>query len=168
MRITECRKEDLDLLDERLPFRGVVSPHRDRFARQAEGLTTFLLAWDGALPVGSCEIRWEGCAAPEVQARHPGCPEVYGLGWPGALPSRPVGTGLLREAERRAVVRDRASLGLGVEKNNPRAAALYRRLGFRGELPYLDCWSYEDGAGVLHRVADACVFMTKPLPPAHT
>ncbi|MET9858001.1 GNAT family N-acetyltransferase [Streptomyces smyrnaeus] len=164
MRISQCREEDLELLDQHMPFRGAASHHGARYARQQEGRATFLVAWRERRPVGSCEVRWEGCAAPEVRAAHPGCPEVNGLGvWPETLRSLGVGTALIHEAERLATGRGCQAIGLGVEKNNPRASALYSRLGYRASLPYLDCWSYQDGAGVAHRVADACVFMVKPL-----
>ncbi|NSC24566.1 GNAT family N-acetyltransferase [Streptomyces albus subsp. chlorinus] len=164
MRISQCREEDVELLDTHMPFRGATSHHRERYTRQREGLGTFLVAWREGIPVGSCEVRWQGCAAPEVRAAHPGCPEVNGLGvWPETLRSQGIGTALIREAERLAGRRACEVIGLGVEKNNPRAHALYRRLGYLPSVPYLDCWGYEDGAGVAHRVADACVFMVKRL-----
>ncbi|MGI5348091.1 GNAT family N-acetyltransferase [Streptomyces sp. CA-250714] len=164
MRISQCREEDLQLLDQHMPSRGATSHHVARYTRQREGRATLLVAWRDRRPVGSCEVRWEGCAAPEVRAAHPGCPEVNGLGiWPETLRSQGIGTALIQEAERLAAGRGCGVIGLGVEKNNPRASALYTRLGYHASVPYLDCWSYEDGAGVAHRVADACVFMVKPL-----
>ncbi|NGO72425.1 GNAT family N-acetyltransferase [Streptomyces boncukensis] len=164
MRISECREEDVGLLDKHMPSPGADSFHQRRYARQCAGAGTYLVAWRDDLPVGSCEVRWDGCAAPEVQAVHAGCPEVNGLGvWPETLRSQGIGTGLIREAERLATARGCRSIGLGVERNNPRARALYRRLGYRPSTPYLDCWSYADGAGVVHRVADACTYMVKDL-----
>lgn len=152
------------MLDRHMPSPGASSHHRVRFARQREGRGTFLVAWRAERPVGSCEVRWEGCQAPEVRAVHPECPEVSGLGvWPETLRSQGVGAALIREAEQLAGARGCGAIGLGVEKNNPRASGLYRRLGYQPSTPYLDCWSYDDGAGVTHRVADACVFMIKSL-----
>ncbi|GAA2095189.1 hypothetical protein GCM10009801_63780 [Streptomyces albiaxialis] len=166
MRISQCREEDVELLDKHMPSPGAVSSHQRRYARQRAGEGTFLVAWRNEVPVGSCEVRWEGCAAPEVRAAHADCPEVNGLGvWPETLRSLGIGTGLIHEAERLAAARGCARIGLGVERNNPRARALYRRLGYYDTTPYLDCWSYEDGAGVTHRVADACTFMVKNLTP---
>ncbi|MFG3258409.1 GNAT family N-acetyltransferase [Streptomyces sp. NPDC048172] len=166
MRISECREEDVELLDKHMPSPGAVSSHQRRYARQRAGEGTFLVAWRHEVPVGSCEVRWEGCAAPEVQAVHADCPEVNGLGvWPETLRSLGIGTELIREAERLASGRGCTRIGLGVERNNPRARALYRRLGYHPTTPYLDCWSYEDGVGVTHRVADACTFMVKNLAP---
>lgn len=164
MKISECCAEDVPLLDRHMPEAGAGSHHARRFARQADGRSTYLLAWRDGVPVGSCEVRWDGCAAPEVQAAHPGMPEVNGLGvWPETLRSESTANALIRAAEARSRERGCSGAGLGVERNNPRAEALYERLGYRASTPYLDCWSYEDGDGVTHRVADACVFLVKEL-----
>ncbi|MBA0052138.1 GNAT family N-acetyltransferase [Streptomyces sp. AJS327] len=164
MRISECRAEDVAVLDRHLPFAAPDSSHAARYARHRAGDGTFLVAWVDGRPAGSCEVRWTGCESPEVRAAHPGCPEISGLGvWPGALRSRGIGSALIGTAEELAVQRGHRLLGLGVEKNNPRAEALYKRLGYRLSTPYLDCWSYEDGDGVTHRVADARLFFVKPL-----
>ncbi|MFC4496285.1 GNAT family N-acetyltransferase [Streptomyces ovatisporus] len=164
MRISECREEDVVLLDEYMPSPGSTSLHGPRFARHSEGASTFLIAWRGQLPVGSCEVLWEGCEAPEVRAVHEDCPEIQGLGnWPGTLRAQSVGTALIRTAEARVRERKCFCVGLGVEKNNPRTADLYKRLGYTPSTPYLDCGVYLDGTGVFHRVADACTFMIKYL-----
>lgn len=164
MKVAECRECDVEVLDRHLPSPGATSQHARRFARHRDRFGTFLVAWRGALPAGSCEVRWEGCEAPEVRVAHAGCPEISGLGLsPEALRSERTVTALVEAAE--ALVRERGhvSVGLGVEKNNPRAEALYGRLGYRPSLAYLACWSYEDASGMTHQVADACTFMYKPL-----
>jgi ribosomal protein S18 acetylase RimI-like enzyme len=167
MRIRECREEDVALLDEHMPSSGAAGDHASRFVRHRDGLSTFLIAWRDGVPVGSCEVLWEGCRAPEVRAVHPDCSEISGLGlWPETLRSQPVGTALIRAAEQLALDRGCFSVGVGVEKNNPRTQDLYKRLGYRPSTPYLDCGSYEDSAGLTHRVADACWFMVKQLTPA--
>lgn len=164
MRISECREEDVVLLDRHMPFLSCGAQHRSRFDRHRAGTTTLLVAWRDRLPVGSCEVRWDGCEAPEVRSAHPACPEANGIGlWPETLRSEGLAGALLHAAEQYAAERGRTQLGLGVEKNTPRAEALYKRLGYLPSVPYLDCWSYDDGEGQTHRVADACVFMVKSL-----
>lgn len=165
MRISECREEDVALLDAHMPSLGAASHHAPRFARHREGVSTFLVAWRDGVPVGSCEVLWNGCEAPEVRAVHPGCAEINGLGlWPETLRSQSVGTSLIEAAEQLVREQGRDCVGLGVEKNNPRTEDLYKSLGYRASTPYLDCWSYEDSEGHLHRVADACIFMVKFFP----
>ena len=170
MRIAACRSDQVAVLDRYIPSPGAVSVHARRHARQAEGLSTFLVAWQDDRPVGSCEIRWDGCAAPEVRAEYQYCPEINGVGvWPESMRSHGIGTALIRDAELRAAERHLPYVGLGVADDNPRAAALYARLGYRPVVSYLDRWSYKDSNGAVHDVADRCMFLVKRLaavPPA--
>ncbi|MGW7351815.1 GNAT family N-acetyltransferase [Streptomyces sp. NPDC054784] len=175
MRITECREDDVELLDRHLPSPGGPFRHARSYARHLDRSGTLLVAWrDGdtasapgdadRLPVGSCEVRWQGCEAPEVRWAHPDCPEIRGLGlWPEVPRAESTGTALVGAAERVVRERGHAAVGLGVEKNNPRAEALYLHLGYEPSVAYLFCWSYEDADGVAHQVADACTFMVKRL-----
>ncbi|MFB4317747.1 GNAT family N-acetyltransferase [Actinomadura sp. 21ATH] len=166
LRIAACRREDLDALEEHLPSPSATSYHARRFARQAAGAGTYLVAWLDGRPAGNCEVRWNGCAAPEVRAVTAGCPEVNGLHVVDALRSRGIGTALIRRAERLAARRGARLIGLGVDDHgNPRAAALYARLGYRPTVRYLDRYSYTDDAGVEHPVEDPCVFLVKDLVP---
>lgn len=164
MEITACRTEDIELLDRFLPSHGVDGNHAARFARQEAGESTYLIPWLGGRPVGHAEVRWTGCPAPRVRAAQPGCPEVNGLSvWPGSLRSRGIGTALLYTAERLARERGVGVMGLGVGEDNPRAAALYARLGYLPTVAYVDRWAHLDADGVRHEHADACVFLVKPL-----
>ena len=157
-----CRAEDIAVLDRLLPSYSVDGNHRRRFARQEAGESTYLIPWLDGRPVGHAEVRWTGCAAPEVPA---GCPEINGLFvWPQALRSRGIGAALVREAERLARRRGIDVMGLGVGDGNPRAAALYARLGYRPTVTYVDRHAHLDAEGVRHEHADPCVFLVKELP----
>lgn len=74
-----------------------------------------------------------------------------------------VGTVLVGALEQAARDRGRAYAVLGVEHDNPRAAALYRRLGYATSGSTLDGWS------IGHRTQYVTVstLMEKPLTPAH-
>ncbi|MCF6522924.1 N-acetyltransferase [Streptomyces sp. JJ36] len=162
--VAPCRAGDLALLERHMPAPDAPGRHARCFARHQAGRGSYLVAWRYGLPVASCEVRWDGCPDPVVRTRCPECAEVEGLGaWPEVMRSPGVGVVLLEAAEELAVARRTPCLGIGVERNNPRAEALYKRLGFRSELPYLHCWSYRDGAGATHRVAEARTFMVKRL-----
>ncbi|WP_371493564.1 GNAT family N-acetyltransferase [Kitasatospora sp. NBC_00374] len=167
MHIKACRQEDLDALEERLPSSSAISYHAQRFARQLAGTSTFLVAWlDAARLAGTCEVRWDGCAAPEVRAVIAGCPEINGLHVVDALQSRGTGSALIRHAEQLAAERGARLIGLGVDDHgNPRAAALYARLGYRPTVRYLDRYFYTDDTGAEHQVADPAVFLVKELDP---
>ncbi|HEY8978341.1 MAG TPA: GNAT family N-acetyltransferase [Streptomyces sp.] len=164
MEIRACRFHDLYTLEEVMPSDSVDGCHPARFARQRGGRSTYLIAWLDGRPVGHAEVRWTGCEAPEVQAAHPGCPEINGLlVWPEDLRSQGIGTALVRAAEERALARGVEVMGLGVDDDNPRAAALYARLGYRPGVRYVDRWSHRDADGVRREHADPCLFLTKGL-----
>jgi GNAT superfamily N-acetyltransferase len=165
MIVRECREQDVAVLERHMPSPGQNRYHQARFERQRDGLSTFLIAYIDDLPVGSGEVRWQGCAAPEVRDRFPHCPEVNGLTvWPPERRSRGVGTTIIRAAETRAIQRGYQQIGLGVEDDNFRAAALYLRLGY-GETGcrYLDRYHHVDDHGVRHEVADRCRFLVKAI-----
>ncbi|MEV0482463.1 GNAT family N-acetyltransferase [Streptomyces sp. NPDC050508] len=165
MEIAVCGADDVALLDEFIGSPGAVSSHARRFARQGTGGGVYLVAWLDGRPVGHAEVIWDGCAAPEVRAALPGCPELNGLAvWPPELRSRGIGGALIRRAEKVAREHGPTVLGLGVAADNPRAAALYARLGYRRLTDYVDRWSYEDRDGVIRECVDPCAFLVKELP----
>ncbi|MFB7226282.1 GNAT family N-acetyltransferase [Streptomyces fimicarius] len=163
--IRPCLPTDLDILERHMPSPGRTRRHADRFDRQEQGLTTFLTAWIDDVPVGTAQILWQGCAAPEVQARFPGCPELNGLGiWPPDRRSRGIGTALIRAAEQRVRDAGHDLIGLGVDDDNHRAAALYLRIGYRETgCRYLDRYAYLDADGVRREVADPARFLVRSL-----
>jgi len=162
--IRECRAEDLELIHAHMPSPGQTRRHSRRFDRQQLGLSTLLIAWSDDIPVGSGEIRWHGCAAPEVAQRHPGCPELNGLEVSPTRQSQGIGTAIVHAAETLARRRGHTQLGLGVDDNNHRAAQLYLRLGYEETgCRYLDRYDYLDNDGTRHDIADPARFLIKPL-----
>ncbi|GAA4393500.1 hypothetical protein GCM10023088_72970 [Actinomadura verrucosospora] len=163
--IRECREEDLELLESCIPSPGRTRRHAARFEQQRRGLTTFLIACAEAVPVGTGQILWHGCAAPEVRRLYPNCPELNGLGvWPPELRSQGIGRALIGTAE--ALVRQRGHdrIGLGVDDDNQRAADLYLRLGYQETgCRYLDRYHYIDDHGTRHEVVDPARFLVKQL-----
>ncbi|WP_079085164.1 GNAT family N-acetyltransferase [Streptomyces dysideae] len=164
MEITVCGAADVALLDQHIGSPGATSFHARRFARQEAGESTYLIAWLDGRPVGHTEVRWRGCDDPGVRAARPGCPEINALSvWPEALRSRGIGSALIRAAEQLAREHGSTVVGLGVAADNPRAAALYERLGYRPLSDYLGRWSYEGHDGVTHECVEALTFLVKEL-----
>ncbi|WP_033218881.1 GNAT family N-acetyltransferase [Kitasatospora phosalacinea] len=93
----------------------------------------------------------------------PGAGTLWQLGVHPALQSCGIGTVLIRAAEQRITARGLAVAELGVEESNPRARALYERLGYRpyGRAP--DGWDVEDADGTLRRYETVCTLMRKTL-----
>jgi ribosomal protein S18 acetylase RimI-like enzyme len=78
--------------------------------------------------------------------------------------SRGIGTALIAEAERRAAARGFSRIGLGVADDNPRAAALYLRLGFEETgYHYLDQYEVIDADAVRHAITESCRFLVRHL-----
>ncbi|WP_041822114.1 GNAT family N-acetyltransferase [Streptomyces davaonensis] len=163
MEITLCTATDVALLDTCLASPGRTSFHARRFARQEAGDCAYLVAWLDGRPVGHAEMRWTGCADPQVRDATKGCPEVGGLEVAAELRSRGIGTALVRAAEKLARERQLTVVGIGVGKDNPRAAALYERLGYRPLTDYLDRYAYEDHDGSLRECVDPCTFLVREL-----
>ena len=158
--IQPCRAGDLAELEQHIPSPGRNRFHEARFARHQQGLSTFLIAFDNA-PVGCAEILWSGCRAPEVTER---CPELSGLTVAPDHQSRGIGTALLHAAESLVAARSITRLGLGVDDQNVRAAALYLRLGYcETGRHYLDRYAYLDDSGVTREAADPCRFLVKDI-----
>lgn len=156
-----CQADDLPALEAWQPT-GNSHTNSWRFSHQQAGTSTYYLAAFRQTPgqfVGSCEIRWDGCAAPEV----PRSPEINGLQvWPEHLKSRGIGTQILALVEHEALARDHTSLGLGVD--DPRAKALYLRLGYTySGVDYVDRYTWTDASHQVHHVADRAQWMTKTL-----
>ena len=156
--IRELEPGDLEALERDLP-----SPHhRRRAALHEAGTATFLVAWRDARPVGYLLVRWDG-ADEEIVHRLLGTfPELNAVTVRPQLQSRGIGSALIEDAERRVAERGCSRVGLAVGIDNPRARALYERLGY-------ECW--EHGTldvswpvpGEARRESETCVYLTKEL-----
>jgi ribosomal protein S18 acetylase RimI-like enzyme len=81
----------------------------------------------------------------------------------GALQSCGIGTILIRAAEQRILARSLHRAELGVEECNPRARALYNRLGYvaYGRAP--ESWDEQAPDGTTVRYETVCTLMRKEL-----
>jgi len=114
--IRTLEEGDLDAIESFEPAgQGFV---RAVWARQHAGRSTLLVAWHGAEPIGSGEIAWDGAV-----------PELRNLAVRAPHRGSGVGSALIAAAERH--VGSGRLLEIGVGDDNPGAAALYLRLGYR-------------------------------------
>ncbi|MEW1914521.1 N-acetyltransferase [Kitasatospora sp. NPDC085895] len=93
----------------------------------------------------------------------PGAGTLWQLGVHPALQSCGIGTLLIRSAEQRIAVRGLTCAQLGVEGDNPRARALYERLGYQAFGREPDSWDVEAEDGSLQRYETMCTLMRKDL-----
>jgi GNAT superfamily N-acetyltransferase len=162
------RPEDIEQLEQAQPS-WLGQAHAPRVGGRQD--SSFLIAWFEESPVGTVEIRWNGCAVPEVRERFPDCPELNGLQvWPERMRSLGIGATIIATAEEIIAGRGFARLGLGVEDGNDRAARLYLRLGYAETgCRYLDRYPVTTDDGETHQAVDHCRFLVKDLPtPATT
>jgi ribosomal protein S18 acetylase RimI-like enzyme len=97
-------------------------------------------------------------------AENPGAGTLYQLSVHPALQSCGIGTIFIQAAEQRILARGLHRAELGVEESNPRARALYDRLGYvaYGRAP--DSWDEQAPDGTIARYETMCTQMRKQLP----
>lgn len=93
------------------------------FEAQQAGGVVYLIAWDGAEPLGDGVL---------VTGAGDAVPELKNLNVRGAHRSRGVGSALIRAAEELCRAQRADRMQVGVSLDNPRARALYERLGYVG------------------------------------
>ncbi|MEV7782136.1 GNAT family N-acetyltransferase [Kitasatospora sp. NPDC088351] len=93
----------------------------------------------------------------------PGAGTLWQLAVLPALQSCGLGTLLVRAAEDRIRARGILRAELGVEESNPRARALYERLGYVAYDRQPDAWDEEAPDGSIHRYETMCALMRKDL-----
>ena len=97
-------------------------------------------------------------------AKTPGAGTLWQLSVHGALQSCGIGTLLIQAAEQRIRARGLRRAELGVEESNPRARALYERLGYVAYGRGPDAWDEEAPDGSISRYETMCTLMRKELP----
>ncbi|HYP73753.1 MAG TPA: GNAT family N-acetyltransferase, partial [Microbacterium sp.] len=119
---------------------------------QRDGSSVLLVAWLGGEPVGSGQL--DGRVDP---------PELKNLNVEVDHRGSGVGTAIVRAAERRLRSGDRLAVGVGLD--NPRARALYERLGYRAtdELT-TTTYEYVDDQGVRRRATETAETLIKGIP----
>ncbi|TAM92087.1 MAG: GNAT family N-acetyltransferase, partial [Jatrophihabitans sp.] len=107
---------------------------------QPAGRDLTLLAFDGDRRVGSAVL----CARPVTRlagAAYPHLPQLAYLQVEPAAQGHGVGTALIGYGEQVARERGAAAVAIGVTRDDPRARALYERLGYR-PTGVIDSYSY--------------------------
>ncbi|MCG8916532.1 GNAT family N-acetyltransferase [Actinokineospora sp. PR83] len=94
----------------------------------------------------------------------PGAGTLWQLAVHPALQSCGIGSLLVRAAEQRITARGLRRAELSVEEDNPRARALYERLGYTAYGSEPDAWDEEAPGGGIRRYETVCTVMRKPLP----
>ncbi|HEX4699302.1 MAG TPA: GNAT family N-acetyltransferase [Actinomycetes bacterium] len=88
---------------------------------------------------------------------------IYQLSVMPLLQSCGVGTLLITALEHRARDRGASHVDLGVTDGNPRARALYERLGYVSFARGTDKWTYRERNGAIVEVVDQCTLLFRDL-----
>ncbi|MFD8598997.1 GNAT family N-acetyltransferase [Kitasatospora sp. NPDC059646] len=127
----------------------------DQLRRMADGEIDYLAVCTPAdLPVALGGIDY---------TVRPGAGTLWQLGVHPALRSCGIGTFLVRSAEHRIATRGLTRAELGVEDDNPRARALYERLGYRAYGREPDSWDVVAADGSIRRHETMCTLLRKEL-----
>jgi len=94
---------------------------------------------------------------------NPGAGTLSQLAVQAAWRSCGLGTTLIRAAEQRILARGLDRAELSVEENNPRARALYERLGYAAYGRRPEAWDAEAPDGSVVRYETMCTLMRKQL-----
>ena len=163
--IRPCQAEDVEVLELAIPSWGLSRFHERRFQEQEAGASVYLIAWDGAEPVGHLNLRWSpGDPAPAALLAD--CAEVNALGVsPPERRNQGIGSRLLDEAEGRAAATGRTLIGLVVEQANHGARRLYERRGYRdwGHGLVASTWTWIDNNGQEQLVEELDAYLVRPL-----
>ncbi|AEV84249.1 N-acetyltransferase GCN5 [Actinoplanes sp. SE50] len=163
MRTATCVEADLASLERHLPT-GRNNAQAYHFQRQQTGEIDYLIAWLDDVPVGQAVITWAGFLDERVRAAVRGCPEIGWLGVAPARRGRGVGIALLQSAESRIAARGLRMSGVGVATDNPRAARLYERLGYRDtSMSSESRYTWYDDADIGHDIVETTNFLVKDL-----
>ncbi|MEV8377711.1 GNAT family N-acetyltransferase [Kribbella sp. NPDC056861] len=150
-----------DLTDADLPYCGFAGTklHLTQVATQLDrarrGETDYLAVCakpDQPLAIGGVDY-----------APHPGAGSLWQLAVHPALQSCGIGTVLIKAAEQR--IRDRGldRAEIGVELSNPRAQALYERLGYVAYDERLESWDQQNPDGSITPYETLCAQLRKTL-----
>jgi GNAT superfamily N-acetyltransferase len=145
---------------------GTEALHRDRL-RDAQGPSfryLVLLADQEIIGFACLVMRRPASWSDAGDTRH--LPQIVDLKVQESQRGRGYGSAFVGAIERIASAAGYRQLYLGVEPlSNPRAYALYRRLGYQPlqSEPYREVWEFTDSAGDTHRGEDWVVDMVKQL-----
>jgi len=126
--------------------------HLDRSTPETMDFLVVVTATD--ISVGKGEINYE---------TFPGAGSIGSVAVRAELQSLGIGTFLISAAERRIRDRGLSRAELDVEENNPRARALYERLGYVAYDRKPDSWDQQGPDGIAYRYETICTMMRKQL-----
>lgn len=162
--IRQAQELDLSLLDR--AFRSAFQrTHQDDIRDQQAQILSFYVAWLDSTPIGHGFVRWVGPRDSVVRSAFPDCPEIYRLEVLEQFRGRSIGTQIISHCESEAISLGFSTIGIGVSLNNPKAAKLYYRLGYKQSAvsEYIDEYKRQRDDGTIEFVQDPLTWLIKSL-----
>ena len=135
MVIRPPRQEELHILSHHMAAVDGLS-HAAYIEKQARDGGIYLVAWDGDTPVGRLFVRWQNIEIPRIVDERPqaaqfaDAPAICDVYVVPERRSEGVGAQLIQRAVECARQQGVSQVTICVDTDNPRARALYERLGF--------------------------------------
>lgn len=163
LRVREVEPGDLARLERDLPS-GPAQVHRAHLRSVQTGATTYLAARERGQARGTGVIRWSGPVGQRARSRYAEVPEIAHLQVGERHSGKGVGSAIIAAAESMIAGRSHAQAAVGVDRENPRARALYLRLGYRptGLIDTLG-YTWVDPEGVKHPEVEHIELLVKQL-----
>lgn len=158
-------QSEIPILDAHLDVERLAGRHDERLAQQLDGRLTYLIAWMDGIPIGHTMVRWTGTTDAFVAERISGCAHVEDLFVMPEHRSQGIGTRILEHGEGLAAERSFTRIGLAVGIDNPRARALYERLGYvdTGFGVFEIGGTYHNARGEEREWREVCEYLAKGL-----
>lgn len=165
--IRTCQESDIELLEKVFPSGTNNGWHLQRFKSQQKGDSTYLVAFLNGQPVGHLDLLWKPVGN-EVRNKYlKDQPEINALVVVSELQSQGIGSKLIHVAEELVWKKGFQKACIGVATNNPRARALYERLGYidwgQGICEDSFVWIDEEG-NPLH-ITEELIYLVKIVSP---
>jgi ribosomal protein S18 acetylase RimI-like enzyme len=163
--IRPLTRDELSVLTQVKWSAGLSKKHENRLARQVAGEVTYLIAWQGTVPIGHLLVKWTGPSDEPMRSQLTGCAEIEDFTVIAERRSQGIGRMMMAGVEEETCRQSLRRIGLGVAVDNPRAKAFYERLGFQDAQfgVYLTRWQYSDAQGEKRWDEAPCTYLIKDL-----
>lgn len=166
--IRTCQESDIESLEKIFPSGKNNQWHLERFKSQQKGDSSYLIAFLDGQPVGHLDLLWKPVGS-EIRNKYLNDhPEINALVVIPELRSQGIGSELIRVAE--GFVREKGiqKACIGVATNNPRARALYEKIGYKdwGHGITEDSFIWIDDEGKPLHITEEVVYLVKTVYPS--
>jgi len=160
IKIKKAKQSNLKLLNKYLAVKSVPKFHEDKYQQQKTGDNIWLIAWEGEIPVGHIQLRFNGSTSKEVQDKIKNCAHIESLGVAAKFRRRNIASKLIKFSEKLAKEKGFKKVGLSVETDNEFLKNLYMRRGYRDWKKGAVIESWEERG---KQINEKCVYLIKNL-----